>query len=220
MKKGQVEYLKFCAFAFMVCDHVGAYLFPEIQVLRVLGRLAFPLFAFALVQGFRNTSDFKRYSTRILSLALIWQVFYTGIYISGYVPASEPFNFVFILFLGLHLLNAIKEKLWSHGALIFLFAVMLDALKFTIPYGSYGLAFISLIYLFDQKVTVLTFCLFVLSSVPILMGIYPVQQLFACLFVVLLVHPLSMRNIPRQFYYFAYPIHLLIIFGFKYVQEF
>ncbi|HEU5047438.1 MAG TPA: TraX family protein [Rickettsiales bacterium] len=38
--------LKLIALATMVIDHVGAYLYPDVDFLRVIGRMAFPLFLF------------------------------------------------------------------------------------------------------------------------------------------------------------------------------
>jgi hypothetical protein len=215
MDKGQVEFLKLSAFIFMICDHVGAYLLPDIQWLRIIGRLAFPLFAYALVQGFQHTSDFQRYSRRVLLLAAVWQVPYAILYASGYIPASEPFNFVFILFLGLILLDSIKERKFSLSVLIFLVVLLLDVLKFSIPYGSYGLAFIVAIYFFDGDIIILSIVSILLTMVPIFAGVYPWNQLFACLFLAFLIFQLSIRSIHRMFYYFAYPIHLAIIFGVK-----
>lgn len=217
MKKGQVEYLKFCAFMFMICDHVGAYLLPEFPVFRLVGRLAFPLFAFALVQGFKYTSSFQRYSKRVLFLALLWQIPYTVLYKFGYFPPSEPFNFVWILCLGLLFLNSIKEKKFVLAALIFSSALLLDVLKFSIPYGSYGLAVIGVIYFFDANLFMLFCASFFLSIIPIYVGVYPFQQIFASMFVVLLAFPLTIRIFPRLFYYAAYPVHLMAIFGVKYL---
>ena len=53
--------LKFLAAAAMLVDHIGLILFPKIFVLRAIGRLAFPLFAYMIAEGCRYTRHKARY---------------------------------------------------------------------------------------------------------------------------------------------------------------
>ena len=53
--------LKMIAMLSMLADHIGAVLFPEQILFRVIGRLAFPIFAYTLVEGFFYTHDIKKY---------------------------------------------------------------------------------------------------------------------------------------------------------------
>ena len=63
--------LKMIAMLSMLADHIGAVLFPEQILFRVIGRLAFPIFAYTLVEGFFYTHDIKKYMCRIGILALV-----------------------------------------------------------------------------------------------------------------------------------------------------
>ena len=54
--------LKLLAMALMFCDHLWATLLPGQQWLTNLGRLAFPIFAFQIVEGYFCTHDFKKVS--------------------------------------------------------------------------------------------------------------------------------------------------------------
>ena len=53
-------WLKILAMISMLIDHTGMVLFPQMQGLRVLGRLAFPLYCFLLAEGAVHTSNSKR----------------------------------------------------------------------------------------------------------------------------------------------------------------
>lgn len=73
--------LKIIAAITMVIDHVGVELFPGVQILRIIGRLAFPIFSFFVYEGFRYTRNKLRYLTRMLllgSLCVAVYFFYTG----------------------------------------------------------------------------------------------------------------------------------------------
>lgn len=65
--------LHWLAMGLMLCDHLWATLLP-VELLNDLGRLAFPLFAFLLAEGFRHTRSQKRYLGRMLLWALISEI--------------------------------------------------------------------------------------------------------------------------------------------------
>lgn len=71
--------IKLIALILMVIDHIGALLFPEVIVLRWIGRLSAPLFLFCLVHGIDYTKSKKKYLLRLYGFAalmeLIWIVF-------------------------------------------------------------------------------------------------------------------------------------------------
>lgn len=66
--------LKLIAIIAMVIDHVGAIFFPDQLWLRGIGRIAFPIFVFLLVEGLYNTSNIKKYLTRLGIFALISEI--------------------------------------------------------------------------------------------------------------------------------------------------
>lgn len=55
----------------MLIDHIAATFFPGQIWLRYIGRLAFPLFAFLVVEGFVHTRHFPRYWLRLVALAIV-----------------------------------------------------------------------------------------------------------------------------------------------------
>lgn len=68
--------LRIFACVCMLLDHIG-YCFPQLYYLRYVGRLAFPLFVFLIVNGYAHTSSRLRYALRLALFAVISQVPFT-----------------------------------------------------------------------------------------------------------------------------------------------
>ncbi len=69
--------LKIIAAVSMFIDHAGLLLFPELEFMRIIGRLAFPIYAFCIAEGFRYTKNRKLYFLRVFLLGLVCQIVYT-----------------------------------------------------------------------------------------------------------------------------------------------
>ena len=61
MKQLTKNQLKILAMVCMTLDHIGAAFFPQAVWLRVIGRLAFPLFSYCIAEGCRYTRNKARY---------------------------------------------------------------------------------------------------------------------------------------------------------------
>ena len=75
--------MKLIAMASMLCDHAAVFLYPfhfishpAYVYMRAVGRVAFPIFAFLIVNGYEKTRDVKRYLTRLIAFAAISQIPY------------------------------------------------------------------------------------------------------------------------------------------------
>ena len=68
--------LKLLAAACMLIDHAGLILFPSQMWMRAVGRLAFPLFAFFIGEGFFYTKNRTKYFLRIFLLGVACQIPY------------------------------------------------------------------------------------------------------------------------------------------------
>ncbi len=63
--------LKALALLLMVIDHIGYYFDGAPDLLRLIGRLSFPLFLFCMVQGWRHTRNRKKYLLRLYGMSLV-----------------------------------------------------------------------------------------------------------------------------------------------------
>lgn len=66
--------LKILAAVLMLIDHVGVMLYPEIESLRILGRLSFPIFSFLIAEGCVYTKNKRKYFFSVFSLGVFCQV--------------------------------------------------------------------------------------------------------------------------------------------------
>ena len=66
--------LKLIAALSMLLDHIGVILLPEVTVLRILGRLAFPIFAFMIAEGCRYTKNKLRYFLGVFGVGVLCQI--------------------------------------------------------------------------------------------------------------------------------------------------
>lgn len=66
--------LKLLAAVTMVIDHIGVLFFPDVSLLRIIGRLSFPIFAFLVAEGFAHTHSFVKYLGRMVLLAVVTEI--------------------------------------------------------------------------------------------------------------------------------------------------
>ena len=164
--------LKLIALFFMFIDHSGKVLFNNASEMRILGRIAFPVYAWCMIVGFSRTRSVPRYLLRILLVGLVSQPLYVlalntqghlGILIQDILsPLSSGFTFpalgdvlhtVFLekpnifltLFLGLLALWGIREKKYLSHILVPA-AAMILATVLNADYGWKGITLFILLY--------------------------------------------------------------------------
>ena len=101
-------WLKVIALVFMFCDHAGKMLFPNVPELRMIGRIAFPIYVWCMIVGFHYTRSVPKYLLRVLIVGLISQPLYN---LALNHTWQQP-NVFLCLFLGLCALWGIREKFY------------------------------------------------------------------------------------------------------------
>jgi hypothetical protein len=208
------EILKWIAMITMTIDHVGAILYPEYTILRVIGRLSFPLFAYLIALGVETTRNIKRYFVRLFLFALISQI---PFYLALGIEPFEHLNIFFTLSFGVMFIYFIKRK--SVFSLVPLFASLLN-----FDYSVYGIALIGCMYLLEENME-LGIVSIGLINLSFLM-VWPSQlfSLFALPIIllyrngVLKINRESKRKtaiIRKYLYYSYYPLHLALLYLIK-----
>lgn len=234
--------LKWIAIVTMLCDHVSAMvLMPYFGVhysmfdfqgilhapeeirqitiacvaMRYIGRLAFPIFAYMIVEGFIHTRNRWRYGCRLGLFAIISEIpFDLGLH--GDMWNIEKQNVFFTLFLGYCLcatLAAIEQKallkprslaLLEVAAMV---AFALGAIALRTDYDATGVLLIMVLYLTrDHR---LKQCLF--GSLVI--G-FEITSIFS--FVLLYFYNGLRGKQPKWLFYWFYPVHLVVLWGIRY----
>ena len=92
-----IFWIKIIAAASMLADHAGMILFPDVTWLRIIGRLALPLYALCIAEGFRHTRNRMKYFLRIFGLGAICQVVYFLVLKEMYLGILITFSLSIIL---------------------------------------------------------------------------------------------------------------------------
>lgn len=229
--------LKLIAMIAMLCDHAGKMLFPQYAVMRIIGRIAFPIYAYSLASGCVYTKNHLRYLKRIVLLALISQPLY-AVALAHTVPAMFSVSFaenpikaiwtfyinswnkpsiLVTLAVGLMILWSIRnrELVLTAGLLIFSYLV-----QNKLDYGFKGIILILLFYLLCSKwwlslPCVLAFMIWwgLKGSGYSLFGVSFGTQMFAvCALPLIYIHTKSGVKLPKWMFYAFYPAHLILIY--------
>ena len=138
----------------MLIDHVGLIFFPTVTVLRVLGRLAFPIFAFCIAEGFRHTGNRKRYFLQVFILGALCQIVYfivDGGMLLGVIVSFSASILLMWAFEGVK--NAAAEKK-TGAVLLFAGAVGLACILCSfveVDYGFWGMMLPLLLYMGGKR---------------------------------------------------------------------
>ena len=148
--------LHIMAMLFMLCDHLWGTIVPGNDWLTCIGRIAFPIFAFMIVEGYFHTKNLKKYVLRLLIFALLSEIpFNLAIHGSVFYPLGQNVLWSFLLSIGLiHWNEKVKgKKLWLR-ILIGYVSTAIGALAGLITFVDYhhaGVLMVMVFYFFRGK---------------------------------------------------------------------
>lgn len=211
--------LKILAVIFMTIDHIGLYLFPGVSAFRIIGRLAYPIFAYTFSEGCKYTKNRWRHFFVLLIVGILCQIAYSysmqtlyqNILITLTLSVLVIYSFDFTeknrniigffistaVLLGIFYICYILPGKIGHG--------------FAIDYGFFGVMLPALIYIGknkQEKLFLLTMGSLILASS---LGTLQLYSLLA-------VPVMGLYNGKRgkwkmkNFFYVYYPLHLVVIY--------
>ena len=243
-----VSSLKFIAMAAMLLDHIGLVLiengylasFKDKDILlstlplfwvnfiiRIIGKIAFPIYAFLIVEGYKHTRDIRKYLIRLLVFGLIAEIPFDFAYRSSLSLNAQ--NVIFTLTLGLvsiltwdaalgkdedgnrmnFFLISEKRKFLAVFSLLLYIAF---ATFFRVDYYGFGVAIVWAMYVFKDSIIYRNVTTGVLLALG---GPLDIGGLIAFI-------PLKYYNGEKglnlkYLFYAFYPLHLGILVGIKYL---
>ena len=208
--------LKVIALISMVIDHIALYLMEHgtllYETMRCIGRIAFPVFAFLIAEGFINTRSRYRYFFTLLGFAVISEI--PWYLLNG---ADGTHNVMFTLALGVATLMVLENLLQRSWVLGFLWTLGMAGLAswLVVDYEWRGMLLIVILYLFNRyghsfpySKGMQFFCTF-----AFMMHYGVVGAIMACMIIYLYdgTRGFVQGSIAKYGFYAFYPIHLFFL---------
>ena len=142
--------LHLLAMGLMLCDHLWATLIPGNNWLTCIGRLAYPIFAFMLVEGYFHTRNLKKYALRLLLFAAVSEIPFNLMYSSSVIyPFHQNVIWTLLIGLGMIYLNEkAKNKKPIIAGLVRIGTVFLGGLLGLVTFSDYNAAGVLMILVF------------------------------------------------------------------------
>lgn len=163
-------HIKLIAILTMVIDHVGLFFFPQFVILRIIGRVSFPLFAWLIANGAIHTRDIRQYGLRLFALAVVSQIPF-ALANTYYGGSLWYLNVVFTLTAGLLAIHALKSL---ESRFLQVLAVLGAAMLANLVHADYGaagvLSIVAFYVFFERKWLMVISQTVILGLLPALVG--------------------------------------------------
>ncbi len=199
--------LKMIAIITMVIDHVGYIFFPDQPVFRYIGRIAFPIFCFLIVEGFFHTRNHMNYLIRLIIFALISEIPFDLAFRQTLFDWQHQ-NVFITLALGLICIFCMEEMNRSRRYIFPLLLTWVAAYVIHCDYSLGGVLLICMFYVTQNSPGTR----FILTAL-ILYVFWGAPELYGLIALI----PIALYNgergpSPKMIFYWFYPAHLLILY--------
>ncbi len=212
--------LKLIAMLTMLIDHIGVYLYPNVTILRIIGRISFPIFAYMIAEGCRYTKNRGEYLGMIAALGVICQVVFYVAMGSLYMGILITFSLSILCIYAVDYF--IKKKDFASGLLmvftllevLFLVKILPGMAAFTdydVDYGLVGIVLPIVVYYMPKKLYKLAAAAGILLSMGLSSGGIYWYAMLSLPFLALYNGERGKHKLKYMFYIF-YPAHLVLIF--------
>lgn len=231
--------LRMIAVAFMLSDHIWATYMSFGDWMTYVGRMAFPIFAFQIAEGYLHTSNFKKYALRLLGFAVVTEIPFNLFYSSRVFNPYHQ-NVLFTLLLGLIAISVIdkmkKNRTAKNIALSVLWLVLICVASTVgfVDYGFLGVLTVVAFYLLRDFpfAWLAQLAAMVLINIVFFEGqVFPVEILGKTIeipsqgFAVLSLIPIWLYSgkkgksskVMQYGFYAFYPVHMLVLYLIKFM---
>ena len=220
------ECLKIIACVTMLIDHVGAVFVPTMgnynlyYAMRIIGRLAFPIYCFLLAEGVAHTKNPVKYGLRLFVGLLLAEIPFDLALFGGFTWAHQ--SVMVTLFLGFGMALAMQKLDRTKLVPVIVFAFLAEL--FRTDYGAWGIMMIALFVMTRERkdrnnlqiIGMLILCYFMNSALVPIGGIRVPIELFAVLALIPVFlysgkKSTASKAVQTVFYLF-YPVHLAVLY--------
>ena len=218
--------LHIIAMIFMLCDHMWATIL-DYEWLTCIGRIAFPIFAFLITEGYIHTSNINKYIKRMVIFAIITEIpFNLMVSASPIYPFHQNVLWTFVIsLLTLKYLNFDNTKNIFKSILIIILAIIIATITMCDYFGA-GVMMVVGFYIF-RKSKLLKLLMMIYVNMILLQGYsYPIdiagytyyfpQQGFALLSLIFIWLYNGKQGYHAKWFkifcYAFYPLHMLILY--------
>lgn len=215
------EWLKLIACVTMLIDHVGAALLPQYIILRVIGRIAFPIYCFLLAEGVAYTKNPRRYGLRLGIGAVLSEIPFD---LALFGAMTLRYQSVMItLLLGFVMAECMKRVKKEYCKILLTIPFAVAAEWLCTDYGAWGVGLIAMFVLtrnaphklVAQTVGMAAICCLMDSYVMTIWGLRVPIEMFALASMVLIAlysgQKLSRSRTLQWGFYLFYPVHLTVL---------
>ncbi|MEG0364580.1 MAG: TraX family protein [Erysipelotrichales bacterium] len=202
--------LKVIALITMTIDHIGVFIFPDVEFLRIIGRISFVIFAFFIGNAFIYTKNRKKFAIQLSLVALIFEIV---LFILNVNTSSSIF---LTLALGYNLIYVVHErKYWLA------IPILIIPYFYNVDYSYYGILLVYAGYYFHDNKIVYLLINIALCMVFTTFSNISIIQYYSIIGCVLLLFYNEKEGFKlKYFFYLYYPLHIILLSTLSYYISF